>query len=237
MTALRTLRALHALLVLCAACPRTRLVTRQLGVAIGSSSVTRPPACTLPRPPPPARGARRRHRAAGRRRPSPLAFHLIVHPGPCRARLSPLQLRAGQAGLHTLRQGAGAAAGRGGLGGQGLQPAPGCVRACTWRGRAQGKLQPCCEAGGGCLSTCGPAGLGRSRGPHPAPQPARPPACTGVIQTNLYRHMGGFASGLLNLVGGLFMKSIPQGAATTIYAATAGEAALVRAPGVGWVAG
>jgi NAD(P)-dependent dehydrogenase (short-subunit alcohol dehydrogenase family) len=41
----------------------------------------------------------------------------------------------------------------------------------------------------------------------------------GVIATNLWRNMS-VVGGVLRAVGGLFMKSIPQGAATTIVAAT-----------------
>lgn len=42
----------------------------------------------------------------------------------------------------------------------------------------------------------------------------------GVIQTNLGRHMGGFVKMLLGVVSPLFLKSIPQGAATQCYVAT-----------------
>lgn len=42
----------------------------------------------------------------------------------------------------------------------------------------------------------------------------------GVIPTNLSRHMG-IASFFLNTVGRPFMKSIPQGAATTVHAVVA----------------
>jgi NAD(P)-dependent dehydrogenase (short-subunit alcohol dehydrogenase family) len=42
----------------------------------------------------------------------------------------------------------------------------------------------------------------------------------GVIPTNLTRTLG-FAGAVLNFVGKPFMKSIPQGAATSVYAATA----------------
>jgi hypothetical protein len=42
-------------------------------------------------------------------------------------------------------------------------------------------------------------------------------------KTNLSRSMTGPIGGLFRAVGGLFMKSIPPGAATTIYAATAPE--------------
>jgi NAD(P)-dependent dehydrogenase (short-subunit alcohol dehydrogenase family) len=42
----------------------------------------------------------------------------------------------------------------------------------------------------------------------------------GVISTNLGRHMGSFLNGAMNLVGGLFLKTIPQGAATQVWAAT-----------------
>jgi NAD(P)-dependent dehydrogenase (short-subunit alcohol dehydrogenase family) len=41
----------------------------------------------------------------------------------------------------------------------------------------------------------------------------------GVINTNLSRSMG-FQGALFRVLGGLFMKSIPQGAATTVFAAT-----------------
>ncbi len=44
----------------------------------------------------------------------------------------------------------------------------------------------------------------------------------GVIPTNLTRSMG-FQGTIFRIVGGLFMKSVPQGAATTVYAATAPE--------------
>lgn len=44
----------------------------------------------------------------------------------------------------------------------------------------------------------------------------------GVIKTNLGRHMG-FTGGLLNFFVGPFGKTIPQGAATSVYAATAAE--------------
>jgi WW domain-containing oxidoreductase len=44
----------------------------------------------------------------------------------------------------------------------------------------------------------------------------------GVINTNLSRSMG-FQGVLFRAIGGLFMKSIPQGAATSIYAASAPE--------------
>lgn len=42
----------------------------------------------------------------------------------------------------------------------------------------------------------------------------------GVIATNLGRHMGGFMNGSMKLFGGLFLKTIPQGAATQVWAAT-----------------
>ena len=42
----------------------------------------------------------------------------------------------------------------------------------------------------------------------------------GVISTNLGRHMGSFMNGAMNLVGGLFLKTIPEGAATQVWAAT-----------------
>jgi NAD(P)-dependent dehydrogenase (short-subunit alcohol dehydrogenase family) len=51
----------------------------------------------------------------------------------------------------------------------------------------------------------------------------------GVIPTNLTRSMG-FAGAAFRLLGAPFMKSVQQGAATTIYAATAPE--LERASGV-----
>jgi NAD(P)-dependent dehydrogenase (short-subunit alcohol dehydrogenase family) len=44
----------------------------------------------------------------------------------------------------------------------------------------------------------------------------------GVIKTNLTRSMG-FSGTLFRIFGGLFMKSIPQGAATSVFAATAPE--------------
>ena len=44
----------------------------------------------------------------------------------------------------------------------------------------------------------------------------------GVINTNLSRSMGVMGA-IFRVVGGLFMKSIPQGAATSVYAATAPE--------------
>lgn len=44
----------------------------------------------------------------------------------------------------------------------------------------------------------------------------------GVIKTNLTRSMG-FIGKVFGAVGGLFMKSIPQGAATSVFAATAPE--------------
>ena len=44
----------------------------------------------------------------------------------------------------------------------------------------------------------------------------------GVIPTNLTRSMG-FQGTIFRIVGGLFMKSVPQGAATTVYGATAPE--------------
>lgn len=46
----------------------------------------------------------------------------------------------------------------------------------------------------------------------------------GVINTNLSRSMG-VAGVLFRAVGGLFMKSVPQGAATSVFAATAPELA------------
>lgn len=42
----------------------------------------------------------------------------------------------------------------------------------------------------------------------------------GVIQTNLGRHMNPFANFIFSLVNPLFLKSIPQGAATECYVAT-----------------
>jgi WW domain-containing oxidoreductase len=42
----------------------------------------------------------------------------------------------------------------------------------------------------------------------------------GVISTNLGRHMGSFLNGAMNLLGGLFLKTIPEGTATQIWAAT-----------------
>ena len=42
----------------------------------------------------------------------------------------------------------------------------------------------------------------------------------GVIRTNLGRHMGGVASVAFGLVGPLFLKSIPEGAATETFLAT-----------------
>jgi retinol dehydrogenase 12 len=44
----------------------------------------------------------------------------------------------------------------------------------------------------------------------------------GVIKTNLTRSMG-FQGTLFRVIGGLFMKSIPQGAATSVFAAVAPE--------------
>jgi WW domain-containing oxidoreductase len=41
----------------------------------------------------------------------------------------------------------------------------------------------------------------------------------GVIRTNLGRHMPGFANFVFGLVGPLVLKSVPQGAATQVYAA------------------
>jgi NAD(P)-dependent dehydrogenase (short-subunit alcohol dehydrogenase family) len=46
----------------------------------------------------------------------------------------------------------------------------------------------------------------------------------GVIKTNLTRSMGALGA-VFRAVGGLFMKSIPQGAATTVYAAVSPELA------------
>lgn len=44
----------------------------------------------------------------------------------------------------------------------------------------------------------------------------------GVIKTNLTRSMG-FSGTIFRVIGGLFMKSIPQGAATSVFAATSPE--------------
>ncbi|MBL8910913.1 MAG: SDR family oxidoreductase [Archangium sp.] len=44
----------------------------------------------------------------------------------------------------------------------------------------------------------------------------------GVIKTNLTRSMG-LSGTIFRVIGGLFMKSIPQGAATSVFAATAPE--------------
>lgn len=46
----------------------------------------------------------------------------------------------------------------------------------------------------------------------------------GVIATNLTRSMG-FSGTLFRIFGGLFMKTVPQGAATSVFAATAPELA------------
>ncbi|MDX1958335.1 MAG: SDR family oxidoreductase [Leptospiraceae bacterium] len=43
----------------------------------------------------------------------------------------------------------------------------------------------------------------------------------GVIKTNLSRHMGGVVNFLFGTLGALFLKTIPQGAATQTYLATA----------------
>ncbi len=63
------------------------------------------------------------------------------------------------------------------------------------------------------------------------PQPTLPSMSVpaGVIKTNLQRHMG-WSAAVLNLLGGPFMKTVPQGAATTIYAATAREPLLFLCP-------
>lgn len=45
----------------------------------------------------------------------------------------------------------------------------------------------------------------------------------GVINTNLSRSMTGVSGTLFRALGGLFMKSVPQGAATTVFGATAPE--------------
>lgn len=47
----------------------------------------------------------------------------------------------------------------------------------------------------------------------------------GVIRTNLGRHMNPVANTLFGVVGPLFLKSIPQGAATQVYAAVHPQAA------------
>ncbi|KAL4425139.1 hypothetical protein ABPG77_008244 [Micractinium sp. CCAP 211/92] len=44
----------------------------------------------------------------------------------------------------------------------------------------------------------------------------------GVIKTNLSRHMG-FSAAVLNVLGAPFMKTVEQGAATSVFAATAPE--------------
>ena len=49
----------------------------------------------------------------------------------------------------------------------------------------------------------------------------------GVIATNLGRHMGAAANMLFGVVGPLFLKSIPQGAATQVYVATHPAAASI----------
>lgn len=46
----------------------------------------------------------------------------------------------------------------------------------------------------------------------------------GVISTNLGRHLGGFVSGLLGVLSPLVLKSIPEGAATQVWAAVADPA-------------
>lgn len=45
----------------------------------------------------------------------------------------------------------------------------------------------------------------------------------GVINTNLSRSMTGVSGAIFRSLGGLFMKSVPQGAATSVYGATAPE--------------
>ncbi|MBD3166403.1 SDR family NAD(P)-dependent oxidoreductase [bacterium] len=49
----------------------------------------------------------------------------------------------------------------------------------------------------------------------------------GVIRTNLSRHMGSAANVMMALMGPLFMKTIPQGAATQCYAAVHPDAAVI----------
>jgi WW domain-containing oxidoreductase len=41
----------------------------------------------------------------------------------------------------------------------------------------------------------------------------------GVIRTNLARSMGGMVQAVMAIAGPLFLKSIPQGAATEVFAA------------------
>lgn len=50
----------------------------------------------------------------------------------------------------------------------------------------------------------------------------------GVIQTNLARHMPAFQRAVFGLAGPLFLKSIPEGAATQVWAAVHPEAARLR---------
>lgn len=50
----------------------------------------------------------------------------------------------------------------------------------------------------------------------------------GVIQTNLGRHMGSFISAVMSAFGPLFLKTIPQGAATQTWALVHPDAAKVR---------
>lgn len=50
----------------------------------------------------------------------------------------------------------------------------------------------------------------------------------GVINTNLGRHMGGIANAVLGMAGPLFLKSIPQGAATEVFAAVHPAAAHIN---------
>jgi len=45
----------------------------------------------------------------------------------------------------------------------------------------------------------------------------------GVIPTELTRHFAGFLHKTYQAIGSLFVKTIPQGAATTVYVATAPE--------------
>jgi NAD(P)-dependent dehydrogenase (short-subunit alcohol dehydrogenase family) len=45
----------------------------------------------------------------------------------------------------------------------------------------------------------------------------------GVIATELSRDMPGWQTAMMGLVGPLFLKSIPQGAATTIFTATSSQ--------------
>ena len=50
----------------------------------------------------------------------------------------------------------------------------------------------------------------------------------GVIRTNLGRHMPGWQQWAMKYFGGLFLKDIPEGAATTCYVATSPDLAGVR---------